>query len=88
MNNWNENDNELNKTFEFHSFLDAINWMVKASVEIEKQNHHPRWTNIYNKVQVSLSTHDKGNTITDKDRELAKALDLIEMNGSLGLKKG
>ena len=88
MNNWTENDNELNKTFEFDSFLDAINWMVKASVEIEKQNHHPRWTNVYNKVQVSLSTHDEGNTITDKDRELAKALDLIEMSGYLGLKKG
>ena len=84
MNSWTENDNELNKTFEFHSFLDAINWMVKASVEIEKQNHHPRWTNVYNKVQVSLSTHDEGNTITQKDRELAKALDLIEVSGSLG----
>jgi 4a-hydroxytetrahydrobiopterin dehydratase len=58
--------------------------MVKASVEIEKQNHHPRWTNVYNKVQVSLCTHDEGNTITDKDRELAKALDLIEVRGSLG----
>ena len=77
MNNWTENNNELNKTFEFNSFMDAINWMLKASVEIEKHNHHPKWTNVYNKVQVSLCTHDEGNTITHKDRELAKALDLI-----------
>lgn len=84
MNSWTENNNELNKTFEFDSFMDAINWMVKASAEIEKQNHHPRWTNVYNKVQVFLCTHDEGNTITHKDIELAKALDLIEVSSSFG----
>ncbi len=78
MNNWNENNNELSKTFVFKSFMDAIQWMVKASVEIEQQNHHPKWTNEYNKVHVCLSTHDEGNTITSKDRALAHALDLIE----------
>jgi len=77
MNNWTENNNELSKTFEFNSFLEAIAWMVKASAEIEKQNHHPKWTNVYNKVHVSLTTHDQGNTITEKDRDLAQALDLI-----------
>lgn len=77
MNNWSETNNELRKTFEFHSFRDAIQWMMKASVEIEKQNHHPKWSNEYNKVHVSLTTHDAGNTITHKDRQLAMALDLI-----------
>jgi 4a-hydroxytetrahydrobiopterin dehydratase len=77
MNNWTENNNELSKTFEFKSFLEAIAWMVKASAEIENRNHHPKWTNVYNKVHVSLTTHDKGNTITEKDRELAEALDLV-----------
>ena len=52
-------------------------WMVKAAFAIEKLNHHPEWSNVYNKVSVSLTTHDAGNTITDKDRELAKALDAI-----------
>ena len=77
MNNWTENNNELSKTFEFKSFIEAIEWMVKASAEIEKQNHHPKWTNVYNKVHVSLTTHDQGNTITEKDWVLAKALDLV-----------
>ena len=75
MNNWTENNNELSKTFEFNSLLEAIAWIVKASAEIEKLNHHPKWTNVYNKVHVSLTTHDQGNTITQKDRELAVALD-------------
>jgi 4a-hydroxytetrahydrobiopterin dehydratase len=82
MNNWTENNNELSKTFVFNSFMEAMNWMVKASVEIEKQNHHPKWTNEYNKVHVCLTTHDEGNTITHKDRELAQALDTIEVGSS------
>jgi 4a-hydroxytetrahydrobiopterin dehydratase len=80
MNNWIENNNELQKTFVFGTFMEAINWMLKASAEIEKCNHHPTWTNTYNMVHVSLTTHDEGNTITHKDKELAQALDLINMN--------
>ena len=78
MKNWNESNNELTKTFVFKSFLEAIHWMVKASNEMEKQNHHAIWTNEYNKVHVRLTTHDAGNTITQKDRELAVALDMID----------
>lgn len=51
--------------------------MVKASFIIEKMNHHPEWSNVYNKVHVVLLTHDAGNTVTDKDRELAEALDTL-----------
>jgi 4a-hydroxytetrahydrobiopterin dehydratase len=51
--------------------------MVKASFEIEKLNHHPEWSNVYNKVHVSLTTHDAGNTITEKDKQLAEILDLL-----------
>ncbi len=65
------------KTFEFASFASAIAWMVKASFAIEKLNHHPEWTNVYNKVHVVLTTHDAGNIITDKDRKLATVLDGI-----------
>lgn len=65
------------KTFEFASFASAIAWMVKASFAIEKLNHHPEWTNVYNKVHVVLTTHDAGNTVTDKDRKLATVLDGI-----------
>lgn len=77
MNNWVTKENSLQKTFEFKDFLSAMAWMSKASIQIEKMNHHPKWTNEYTKVHVVLTTHDKGNTVTDKDRELANALDLI-----------
>lgn len=77
MNNWKEENNKLIKTFVFKSFADAIAWMVKASFAIEKLNHHPEWTNIYNKVHVCLTSHDAGNTITEKDRKLAEILDSI-----------
>ncbi len=75
MNNWTEENNKLTKTFVFKSFVDALAWMVKSSFAIEKLNHHPEWTNVYNKVHISLTTHDAGNTVTDKDRELAQVLD-------------
>lgn len=77
INNWLEANNELSKTFEFNSFQEAIEWMVKASAEIEKLNHHPKWTNEYNKVHVSLTTHDHGCLVTEKDRELALVLDSL-----------
>lgn len=77
MTNWKEENNKLTKTFSFKNFGEAMAWMVKASFEIEKINHHPEWTNVYNKVHVSLTTHDKGNTITEKDKQLAEILDLL-----------
>jgi 4a-hydroxytetrahydrobiopterin dehydratase len=77
MINWKEENNKLSKTFTFKTFGEAIAWMVKASFEIEKINHHPEWTNVYNKVHVSLTTHDSGNTITEKDKQLAEILDLL-----------
>ena len=77
MNTWTEDNNELSKTFIFSSFKDAINWMVKASIEIEKMDHHPTWTNTYNKVHVRLSTHDAGNVVTEKDWKLAEVLDEV-----------
>jgi 4a-hydroxytetrahydrobiopterin dehydratase len=77
MSNWTEANNALQKTFTFKSFGDAMAWMTKASYIIEKMDHHPEWTNIYNKVHVRLTTHDAGNTITDKDRLLAAALDEV-----------
>ena len=78
MNHWTEQDNGLHKTFVFSTFLDAMHWMHKASAEVEILNHHPKWTNMYNTVEVQLSTHDAGNTVTDKDRALADLLDSIK----------
>ena len=77
MTNWKEENNKLSKTFSFKTFGEAMAWMVKASYEIEKLNHHPEWSNVYNKVHVNLTTHDAGNTITEKDKQLAEILDLL-----------
>lgn len=77
MTSWKEENNKLTKTFTFKTFGDAVAWIVKASFEIEKLNHHPEWTNVYNKIHVSLTTHDAGNNITEKDKQLAEILDLV-----------
>lgn len=77
MSTWIEKDNALHKTFVFTSFSDAIAWMSKASLVIDQLNHHPEWTNVYNKVHVVLRTHDAGNTVTDLDRTLANLLDQV-----------
>ena len=57
--------------------MEAITWMNKAAVIIDELDHHPEWSNVYNKVQVTLCTNDAGNIITEKDRELARLLDEI-----------
>ena len=51
--------------------------MTRVAIESEKMDHHPLWTNVYNKVEIWLNTHDAGNVVTDKDRVLAKKIDAI-----------
>ena len=74
---WKEENDALVKEFKFKDFAEAMAWMVKAGYAIEKLDHHPEWSNVYNKVTVRLTTHDAGNTVTDKDRQLAEILDKI-----------
>lgn len=74
---WQEINDSLKKVFVFKDFLSAMRWMQKAAPEIEKMNHHPEWSNVYNRITVVLRTHDAGNTVTDKDRRLAALLDGI-----------
>jgi len=77
MSNWKETDNSLQKTFKFDDFKSAMAFMVAVSYECEAANHHPDWTNVYNSVSVKLNTHDAGNTVTEKDRKLAKKMDAV-----------
>lgn len=72
---WKETDEYLEKEFKFETFEDALDWMNRVAKEISKLDHHPEWTNVYNKVKVRLSTHSAGNKVTEKDRELAKVMD-------------
>jgi len=67
----------LEKTFTFENFIEAFAFMTKVALLAEKANHHPEWTNVYNKVVIKLSTHDAGNIVTDKDRKLAEAIDKL-----------
>ena len=73
--NWKEEDNSLKKNFKFKNFIEAWSFMTRVAMVAEKMNHHPDWSNVYNTVNITLTTHDKGNTITDKDRELANKID-------------
>ena len=74
---WKEENNQLKGSFQFSNFVEAFGFMTRVALVAEKMNHHPNWTNVYNKVEISLSTHDKGDIITEKDRKLASEIDKI-----------
>ena len=74
---WTEQNNRLKKTFKFKDFSEAFAFMTRVALAAEKMDHHPFWTNVYNTVNIELSTHDAGDVVTDKDRKLAKAIDLL-----------
>ncbi len=74
---WKEENNQLSRTFTFANFVEAFGFMARVALVAEKMNHHPLWTNVYNKVEIHLSTHDAGDVVTDKDRELARRIDLL-----------
>ncbi|MBU1371870.1 MAG: 4a-hydroxytetrahydrobiopterin dehydratase [Bacteroidetes bacterium] len=74
---WKEENHGLTQTFTFKNFIEAWAFMNKVALIAEKMDHHPNWTNVYNKVQIKLSTHDAGNKITDKDRKLAAEIDKL-----------
>ncbi|HEV7232314.1 MAG TPA: 4a-hydroxytetrahydrobiopterin dehydratase [Bacteroidia bacterium] len=76
-NNWKEENNSLNREFVFTDFVQAFGFMSRVALVAEKMNHHPEWKNVYNKVSIKLNTHDAGNTVTDKDRKLAAAIDKL-----------
>jgi 4a-hydroxytetrahydrobiopterin dehydratase len=74
---WVEQNNTLYQKFEFADFSSAFAFITRVALAAEKANHHPTWTNTYNKVEIWLSTHDAGNTITEKDYALAKSIDKV-----------
>ncbi|WP_346316744.1 4a-hydroxytetrahydrobiopterin dehydratase [Chitinophaga sp. YIM B06452] len=74
---WQETDQHLYRAFTFTDFREAFAFMTKVALTAEKMDHHPTWSNTYNKVEIWLNTHSAGNTVTDKDRTLAKAVDQL-----------
>ena len=74
---WKEENDQLYKKFEFKDFSEAFAFMTRVALAAEKMDHHPLWTNVYNKVEIWLSTHSAGDVVTDKDKKLAKRIDEI-----------
>jgi 4a-hydroxytetrahydrobiopterin dehydratase len=75
--NWEEKNNSLYRKFEFKDFSEAFAFMTRVALIAEKMNHHPKWTNVWNTVEMWLSTHDAGDVVTDKDRKLAERIDAL-----------
>ncbi len=77
---WKEENNQLQRNFEFKDFVDAFAFMTKVAFAAEKMGHHPNWSNAYNKVEIQLFTHDAKDNITEKDLKLSKEIDKIFKN--------
>lgn len=73
---WDYFDNALHAEFEFESFKDCFSAMSRIAFECEALNHHPNWSNVYNVLKISLTTHDSGG-VTNSDFKLAHAIDAI-----------
>ncbi|MBS1947971.1 MAG: 4a-hydroxytetrahydrobiopterin dehydratase [Bacteroidetes bacterium] len=74
---WQQQNNSLYKKFEFKNFSEAFAFMARVAIEAEKMDHHPLWTNVYNRVEIWLSTHSAGDVVTDKDIKLAEKIDKL-----------
>jgi 4a-hydroxytetrahydrobiopterin dehydratase len=73
---WRIEKNTIRKDFKFHDFVSAFAFMTQVALHAEKLDHHPDWTNVYNKVSITLHTHDAGG-LTDLDFRLARLIDKI-----------
>jgi len=74
---WQEKNNKLQASFQCKDFTKAFAFMTEVAAEVERLDHHPEWSNMWNKVDFTLCTHDAGNTVTQKDRDLAAAIDKV-----------
>jgi 4a-hydroxytetrahydrobiopterin dehydratase len=74
---WSLQEGKLYREYEFADFVEAFGFMTRAALAAERMNHHPEWSNVYNRVTVRLTTHDAGG-ITDRDLKLAGTLNDLE----------
>lgn len=74
---WKEENNQLKRHFEFDNFIDTFSFMTKVAMLAEKAQHHPTWENTYNKLTIKLSSHDAGDVVTKKDKDLAAQIDAL-----------
>jgi 4a-hydroxytetrahydrobiopterin dehydratase len=76
LNDWQYNSEGIEKKFQFKNFTEALGFLLKVGVVSEKMNHHPELFNVYNKVNIRLTTHDASG-VTDKDIKLASEIDVL-----------
>jgi 4a-hydroxytetrahydrobiopterin dehydratase len=81
LSGWKFQRDALAKTFTFGTFREALSFMVRAGFEAEAMNHHPEWTNVYNRVVIRLNTHDAGGKVTAKDVTLARKIQSLSWVG-------
>jgi 4a-hydroxytetrahydrobiopterin dehydratase len=74
---WTESDGALRRDFEFADFSSAFAFMTRVAMLAERAAHHPEWSNVYNRVSITLTTHDAGDIVTQQDRDLAAAIDRL-----------
>ncbi|HEY4651157.1 MAG TPA: 4a-hydroxytetrahydrobiopterin dehydratase [Pontibacter sp.] len=74
---WKEEENKLRRSLTFKNFKQAMAFMQKVADVAEEMDHHPWWSNVYNKIEIELTTHDAGNTVTKRDLQLARRIDEI-----------
>ena len=77
LDGWSFKDDSIRKQFSFSDFKEAMSFMVRVGFEAESLVHHPDWSNVYNRVSITLSTHDADDKVTGKDIQLAKAIEDI-----------
>jgi 4a-hydroxytetrahydrobiopterin dehydratase len=78
---WAFEHDALTKTFTFETFREAMGFILRVAFEAESLNHHPDWSNVYNRVVIRLNTHDAGNKVTSQDVELATRIQRISWVG-------
>lgn len=72
---WSIENGKLHREFKFRGFAEAFAFMTRVALEAHAMDHHPEWSNVYNRVTIDLVTHVTGNTITERDVKLAKIID-------------
>ncbi len=77
---WTVKEGKLYKAYKFKTFAQALGWMVSVGIQADKMDHHPEWSNVYNRVTVSLVTHDLDNSISSWDVALAQQMEQLAKN--------
>ena len=80
LSNWRFEGNAIHREYHFSSFTEAMGFITEMAFACERMNHHPNLFNVYNQVQIHLTTHDAGNKVTQKDLDLAKAIETVALS--------